>query len=145
MPLTRLVPNMIQQAAARLLGRSTAGNGATEEIAIGTGLSLASGTLSAPSLGYGQTWQNLTASRALGVTYTNTTGRPIFISVYAAGSPNSGQMKVTIDGIDIGTQGTGAIASGVSCATITAIVPAGSTYSATNVAGASLLSWCELR
>ena len=33
------------------------------------------------SLGVGQTWQNLTSSRALGVTYTNSTGKPIAVSI----------------------------------------------------------------
>lgn len=46
MPLTRLVPTMIRQATARLLGRSTAGAGVTEEISIGSGLSLVGGVLS---------------------------------------------------------------------------------------------------
>ena len=32
-------------------------------------------------LGVGQTWQNVTGSRSKGVTYTNTTGRPIYVSV----------------------------------------------------------------
>ena len=31
------------------------------------------------SLGVGQTWQNLTASRAVGTTYLNNTGKPIYI------------------------------------------------------------------
>jgi hypothetical protein len=33
------------------------------------------------TLGYNQTWQNMTAQRALNVTYTNTTGRPIMIYI----------------------------------------------------------------
>jgi hypothetical protein len=33
------------------------------------------------SFGVGQTWQDLTSSRASGVTYTNTTGKPIQIYI----------------------------------------------------------------
>ena len=33
------------------------------------------------SFGWGQTWQNVTSSRSSGVTYTNDTGKPIFISI----------------------------------------------------------------
>lgn len=33
------------------------------------------------AFGVGQTWQNLTSSRASGVTYTNTTGKPIQLSI----------------------------------------------------------------
>lgn len=47
MPLTRVVPDMIQQATARLLGRTTAGTGRSEEISVGAGLSLSAGSLSA--------------------------------------------------------------------------------------------------
>lgn len=36
-----------QMSTGKLLGRSTAGNGAIEEITIGSGLSLSAGTLSA--------------------------------------------------------------------------------------------------
>ena len=67
------------------------------------------------------------------------------MSVYASGSPNNGVFTVTVDGVVIGYQGVGAIASGVSNATITFIVPAGSTYRADNSVGASLNTWCELR
>jgi hypothetical protein len=38
--------HVLEQATNKLLGRTTAGTGATEEIAVGTGLSLAAGTLS---------------------------------------------------------------------------------------------------
>lgn len=33
------------------------------------------------AFGVGQTWQNMTASRVVGTTYTNTSGRPIMVSV----------------------------------------------------------------
>jgi hypothetical protein len=42
------------------------------------------------SLGYGQTWQNVSGSRAGGTTYYNTTGKPIVVACGAVGaSPNS--------------------------------------------------------
>ena len=43
----------ITMATARVLGRSTAGTGAVEEISIGTGLSLSGGVLSATGGGGG--------------------------------------------------------------------------------------------
>jgi hypothetical protein len=36
------------------------------------------------SIGVGQTWQNLLASRAAGTSYQNTTGRPIMVSIRAS-------------------------------------------------------------
>lgn len=46
MSLTRVVPAMIQQATARLLGRTTAGTGVCEELTVGSGLTLSGGALS---------------------------------------------------------------------------------------------------
>ena len=97
------------------------------------------------NIGVGQTWQNVTASRAFGVTYTNSTGKPIFISVYGGGAPNHGTIEMLIDGIKIGQQGVNSVASAGMHATMTAIVPNGSTYRVNNVLGASLYIWAELR
>ena len=48
-------------------------------------------------LGVGQTWQDVTASRAAGVTYTNTTGKPIMVII--SDSLSSGwSTSVTVDG-----------------------------------------------
>ena len=94
---------------------------------------------SAIGLGQGQTWQNVTASRAQGTTYTNTTGKPIFVSIF--GSCNSGSKPLTVNGLAVATHtpiGTGSIST-----TITAIVPDGGTYSLANVGGTTL--WMELR
>jgi hypothetical protein len=99
----------------------------------------------AGGIGVGQTWQNVTASRAFGILYTNTTGKPIFISVYGIGSPNHGTIQMFVDGISMGVQGVNSVASAGMSATMTAIVPNGSTYQVNNVLGASLISWAELR
>ncbi len=48
-------------ATARILGRTTAGSGAAEEISIGTGLSLSAGVLSSTSSG-GGTWGSITGT-----------------------------------------------------------------------------------
>ena len=99
----------------------------------------------AQGLGYSQTWQNLTGTRALGTNYTNSTGVPIMVSVYATGSPNDGNISATVDTIQIGRQGFGAIASGVSNATLSFVVPPSSVYRADNTGGATLSIWAELR
>ncbi len=97
------------------------------------------------SLGRGQTWQDVTASRAAGTNYTNTTGKPIFISVSGGGQPNHGQMSMTVGGVFLGIQGFRSIASGRSDATMNAIVPNNTTYRVDNVLGWSLINWTELR
>jgi hypothetical protein len=99
----------------------------------------------APSIGVGQTWQDVTGSRAVGTNYTNTTGNPIFISVSGGGQPNNGAMSMTVGGVLLGIQGFQSIASGRSNATMNAIVPNNTTYRVDNVTGWSLVSWAELR
>ena len=47
-------------------------------------------TWAGSSIGYGQTWQNVAASRAAGTTYYNTTGRPITVSASSGTSGSTG-------------------------------------------------------
>ena len=86
-------------------------------------------------IGVGQTWQNITASRLLGVNYTNTTGKPIGISIDQVAN---GAVSLFIDDIQVATM------DGVSGASLTlsSIVPVGAVY---RVSGASAHRWFELR
>ena len=52
-------------------------------------------------VGVGQTWQNVLSSRAFGTTYTNSTGRPIMVSV-SASTLNTASWLVTVAGVTIG-------------------------------------------
>ena len=92
------------------------------------------------SLGYGQTWQNVTGSRALGTTYYNTTGKPISVSLYQFYS-TSQTATLTVNGVQTSQTSTGTNAGSLYF-THFAIVPPGGSYSAT---GPSLTSWNELR
>jgi hypothetical protein len=92
------------------------------------------------AIGHNQTWQNLSASRASGTTYTNSTGRPIFISV--KWFRDDGFLSLTVDGLEIGATGNTA---GPQYYTLSAVIPAGSTYSATATGSGGTLSWYELR
>lgn len=106
-------------------------------------------TLVAVSLGHGQTWQNLTASRAFGVTYTNSTNRPIFV-VITGTTPSgaNGAFTVTVNGVIVaenGIVGNGG-SSGQHRIPTSVIVPPGGTYSAQqSVATSTLDRWVELR
>ena len=95
------------------------------------------------SIGVGQTWQNLTSSRALGTTYTNSTGSPIMVAVTVntTASTNS-KASISVDGLEVAR--TYPYASGV-YTPIFAIVPNGSTYVANNVSNTTLNRWTELR
>ena len=96
-------------------------------------------------LGVGQTWQNVLSSRSLGTTYTNSTGKPIFVSIYCAGQPNNCEWELIVDSVSLGHQGVVSVASAGMRATMSAIVPNGSTYRAVNISNATLTSWAELR
>lgn len=92
------------------------------------------------SLGYSQTYQNLTASRVLGTTYYNTTGRPIWVYAWS-NSGASGANTFTINGIAL---------NGIYCnATVQiwvswGIVPPNGSYSITMTNGGPA-AWYELR
>ncbi|MGA4635112.1 hypothetical protein ACPA5B_14660 [Pseudomonas solani] len=90
------------------------------------------------TLGDGQSWQDVTASRSAGVTYTNTSGRPKLVSIFAANA-------LATRGISVGgllvAQFT-PIGSGTISTTVSAVIPNAGTYSVT--AGTSINTWMEL-
>lgn len=92
------------------------------------------------SLGYGQTWQAVTGSRALGTTYYNTTGKPISIYVTCTMADAVNTVQLTIAGLTL----VGNVGNNTNKAYNTAIVPAGASYSAA-ASGATLSAWNELR
>jgi len=92
-------------------------------------------------LGVGQTWQNVTASRAFGTTYTNSTGKPIEV-VIAFAFPGAGAAgQFTVGGVLITF---GQVNSAyIQLASGSAIVPPGATYVfGTNT---TINQWLELR
>ena len=93
------------------------------------------------ALGVGTYWQNVTSSRAIDVSYTNSTGRPLAVFVIMAGIA-SNACVFQIDGVNISTtafNGSGGGNSSVHC-----IVPTGSTYGI-NSPSWPLSLWFELR
>lgn len=93
-------------------------------------------------LGYGQTWQDVKASRALTTTYYNTTGRPITISVATTNSISGTTRNLNINSANI------AIASGAATDHVwfTAVVPPGASYFVSMSAGTqAITNWSELR
>src|SRR5690606_2136259 len=96
-------------------------------------------------IGVGQTWQDVTEQRAAGVTYTNTTGRTIFV---AAGdefsSPESG-LELVVDGEKISYFSIehDDIYKNI---TVSGLVPPGSTYRINQLnEGKEITWWKELR
>lgn len=97
---------------------------------------------SANSFGQGQTWQDVTGSRALNTVYTNSTGKPIQIKVSALSSQSS-VMQTFINGNATGLSGSGNLGS---IPADTSTIPNGATYRCTVSDGTpSALKWWELR
>jgi hypothetical protein len=99
------------------------------------------------SLGREQTWQDLTASRVMGVTYTNTTGKPILVWISANQPTGAGTA-----GINLAVNGhtvIGPMSYGANSKfSASILVPVGATYSAAVnvvVGGADGIKWSELR
>ncbi len=93
------------------------------------------------SIGYGQTWQNVTGSRSTGVTYYNTTGKLIVLSINY--THNSGTLTITINGSVV------PVVSGGSTSTpthnIQIPIPVGASYLITNTGTETINSVFELR
>lgn len=94
-------------------------------------------------LGVNQTWQDMTASRVSGVTYTNSTGKPIVVIFGGSGFSATGRGYMYVDGRLVGDVPS---VSGIAYAPrMQAIVPNGSTYSCTQGQMSSPLICYELR
>lgn len=96
------------------------------------------------ALGYGQTVQDVKASRALGTTYNNNTWRPIFISAYInlPGSGN-GICYISVNGINVGACSNFTVNN---CAgQLSAIVPPGASYRIYGSGSISIGAWTEMK
>jgi hypothetical protein len=89
------------------------------------------------TLGTGQTYQVLTGSRVAGTTYTNSTNKPIFVSIGFTGNFAAG--KLNIGGV-VAAEGQAAQST---ITQLSGIVPVGLTYSFSGAG--TIVSWSELR
>ena len=119
------------------------GSAPTVPTKVATAVSAGDATRFDQVIGLGQTWQDLFASRSLGVTYTNSTGKPIMMSfAYNAPAANiSG--NVLVNGASVAVLYGNSSSHNYPRAFI--VIPPNATYSV-SVAGAStILFWYELR
>lgn len=107
---------------------------------------LAADTVDARALGVSQSWQDVTASRAIGSTYTNGTNRPIVVNVYAYSSgTGANELAISVGGIEVARSRILNTANGQQGVFVTAIVPAGSSYVVGLAGVGSVQYWVELR
>lgn len=99
----------------------------------------------AGAIGVGQTWQDVSASRALTTSYTNSTGKPIQVSVNARSSTGA-YIQASVGGVTlIGSDNGGTTGPRMF---ISFVVPNSVSYSITFSAGSLVsgsLQWAELR
>jgi len=108
----------------------------TPSALVGTNITGTANSLNA-GIGVGQTWQNVTSSRAVSTTYTNSTGKPIQVIVIQSQNNTGGSL--TVDG-SVRMTSTGLSGYSLPCS-VTAIIPNNSTYSYNTGFG----TWSELR
>jgi hypothetical protein len=142
---------------AIVLNGATSGNITIDTPAIaGTNtiiLPASTGTVALTSQVFGgsQTYQDVTSSRALSTTYTNSTGAPIFVNIVISGSANNfGRILLSYNGAAAVIVGFWYNASSTAGGFASFIIPNGATYAVTtSVSGgggsASLSAWTELR
>lgn len=109
-----------------------------------TGITNASGGTvldTTSDLGWGQTWQNVAASRAAGTSYQNTTSRPIMVVV--AGTKSTGTRRLEISTDDATWIELGSVSSDPGGSAVSGIVPVDNYYRITS--GITVYAWAELR
>lgn len=100
--------------------------------------------------GYGQTWQNLAGSRALGTTYFAPPGKMIEVEVSGIPSTTTGgQVVITIvqNGVTTTHNGNLGVATGSGYVSMAAHIPPGASYTVTYslAGGLNSIIWNELR
>ncbi len=83
---------------------------------------------------------NQTANRALGTTYTNTSGRPMIVEVNVSTNGTVVTMVATVAGYNIYGPVAPSVSSNIG---MTFLVPIGSNYSVSSETGFTLLQWME--
>ena len=131
-------------SSSPIVPTATAGDNTTKAATtafVKTAADAAAAAVEAKVPGIGQTWQDVKTSRAIGTTYTNSTAKPIMVSIVA--SMNTGVINtLSVDGVLVGYESIGVIGNGT---TMTATVPPGSTYVFNNSGGTTIQYWSELR
>ena len=136
-PTTQLPAATTSTQGAVILNNTLTSTSTTQALTAAQGK-----VLNDQAFGVGQTWQDVTASRALGTTYTNSTGKPIQVSVVVRDSGSVADLYFFVNGVSVVRMpDLAGGAAGFQQLTIT--VPSTQTYS---LETANLLhAWLELR
>lgn len=129
-------------ATNAVAGISELSDDAEAQAAAALNRALTPANLAAVLLGIGQTQTNVTGSRSLGVTYTNTTGRTIGVAITAS-FPSGAGASLTTSGVVVARSAAGGASLESS---LFALIRPGDTYILATTAGSPGIStWIELR
>lgn len=144
-PTTLVGTNITGIAASLTVGNATNATNATTSTtqAAGTNTTQIATTANvyASSIGWGQTWQNLTASRAMNTTYYNTTGKPITVNLVTQCSVTYKFGELVVDGV---TVYVGVAITGSAAGAGEAIIPPNASYKLVQTSNV-IAVWNELR
>jgi hypothetical protein len=113
----------------------------TPSALVGTNISGTANSLNA-GIGVNQTWTDVTASRAIGTTYTNSTGKPIMVAISYTNTVGSTVQGLVIGGVTVYAAGS-EVGNGSG---FSLLVPNGATYvTITNGGTMTKVTWYELR
>lgn len=150
--LNALLTAITALSANGFMARTSATTAAARTITAGAGVSVTNGngvsgdpTIAALGLGIGQTWQDVTGSRAVLTVYQNLTTRPIAVNITEFFNSTAGNFaEVSADNVTFIKVGrTSGLANGMG---VSFVVPVNHYYRLTQSAGATtFVTWSELR
>ena len=135
-PTTQLPAATTSVQGAVILNNTVTSTSATQALTAAQGKAL-----NDQAFGVGQTWQNMTSSRVSGTTYTNSSTRPIMLSIAVRDGGLSATLYVN-SSIAIRLDDLAGGSSGY--VQIVTVVPAGQTYKL-DATGNLITFWGELR
>lgn len=140
-------PSLTGGGASGTWGINVTGSAGSAPAAGGTSAACsgnsATATTDSQHFGVGQTWQNVTGSRASSTTYTNSTGKPIMVCVNINSTGSAFGLTFTVNGTALAGSLHAASTAGYAM-NETIVVPNGQTYS-WSLNGATLTAVWELR
>ena len=135
-PVSQLPDATTSTKGAVILNNTLASTSTTQALTAAQGK-----VLNDQAFGVGQTSTNVTSSRSKGVTYTNSSGKPIFVSVICGNEDGDGGSSLLVNGSAVSKWRPGYGTRGA--VTISYVILNGWNYSVE--CGGNIKSWWEVR
>ena len=94
----------------------------------------------------GASWQSSFGSRVKTTVYTNSTGRPIAVTIRASGASTGDRFRLVSNGSVVAGMSNDARSGGTACMLNSVVIPDGATYAMEDDVGTcTIVAWTELR